>query len=131
MDSISAEIAHWERGFSYDGAKIIDKTGEVITLPYTLQPGDYVEITGQFAAQRPGNALGNLTSISDASVDATSHWKGFGIAESLQLLPGAEPYICYNTEEEIVVTLQNNGSDTVRIPANSISIIMIARDISG
>ena len=122
--SISAEIGTpGSEGFSYDGAKIIDKTGEVITLPYTLQPGDYVEITGQFAAQRPGNALGNLTSISDASVDATSHWKGFGIAESLQLLPGAEPYICYNTEEEIVVTLQNNGSDTVRIPANSISII--------
>jgi len=110
-------------GFSYDGANIIDKTGNAITLPYTLQPGEYVEVTGQFAAQRPGNALANLTSISDALVDARSQWRGYGVAESLQLLPGAEPYICYNTEQEIVVTLQNNGTDTVRIPANSISII--------
>ena len=110
-------------GFSYDEPNIIDRTGNAITFPYKILPGEYVEITGNFSAQRAGNALANLISISDASIDATSQWKGFGIHEDLQLAPGAEPYICYNTSNEIVVTLSNNGTSAVVIPSNSISII--------
>ncbi len=110
-------------GFSYDGANILDRTGNAITIPHTLQPGEYVELTGQYSAQKPGDALGHITSISDASVDAESEWKGFGIQEDMKLTGGAEPYICYNTSDEIVVTLENNGSSTIVIPANSISVI--------
>ena len=110
-------------GFSYDGANILDRTGNAITIPHTLQPGEYVELTGQYSAQKPGDALGHITSISDAVVDAESEWKGFGIQEDLKLTGGAEPYICYNTSDEIVVTLENNGSSTIVIPANSISVI--------
>ena len=110
-------------GFSYDSQHIALGFTGMAQFPVTLKPGDFIEITGNFAAVKTGNAAGNMTSISDADVDATSHWTGFGIAESLILNPGNEPFLCYNTFEDITYTLVNNGSSDITIPANSVNIL--------
>ncbi len=110
-------------GFSYDSKNIAFGFTGIVNFPVTLLPGDYIEVTGNFAAVKTGNAAGNMTSISDADVDVTSHWTGFGIAESLVLNPGNEPFLCYNTFEDITYTLVNNGSSDITIPANSVTIL--------
>lgn len=110
-------------GFSYDSQNIQLGFAGIAKFPVTLQPGDFIEIDGQFAAIKTGNAAATMTSVSDADVDPISHWTGFGIAESLELNKGNEPFLCYNTFENITNTLVNNGSSDITIPANSINIL--------
>lgn len=122
--SISAVIGTpGTEGFSYDAPNIrVGMTG-VCKFPQVLQPGDYLEIDGEFAAVKTGNALATMTSVSDADLDVTSNWTAFGIAEKLELLGGIEPFLCYNTNEEITCKLVNSGSSKITIPANSIVLL--------
>jgi hypothetical protein len=110
-------------GFSYDQNAIRLGMAGIVKFPQVLQPGDYMEIDGEFVAVKTGNHASSLTTVSDADVDVTSNWTGFGIAESLVLNGGAEPFLCYNTNDEITCTLVNNGSSAITIPANGVTLI--------
>lgn len=122
--TISAKIGTYgSQGFNYDGDNVrLDFSG-LAKFPVTLKPGQFIELDCEFAPQTPGNAQATLTTISDAEAEAPSNWKGFGIAEALQMIEGQEPYICYNTTDEIKVQLVNNGSSSVNVLANEVKII--------
>jgi hypothetical protein len=110
-------------GFSYDKNAIRLGMAGLVNFPQVLQPGEYFEIDAEFAAVKTGNHQSTVTSVSDAEVDPTSNWTAFGIAEGLVLNEGLEPFLCYNTSNEITCTLVNNGSSAITIPANNITLI--------
>ncbi len=110
-------------GFGYDRAKVRFGMQGTREFPITLQPGEYIEIDGEFAPEKTGNAVASIGTLSDAATEAISNWIGFGIAEGLELIEGERPYICYNTTDEITLTLHNTGSDSIDVNANGVTII--------
>ncbi|MCK5742901.1 MAG: hypothetical protein KAH48_11830, partial [Chlorobi bacterium] len=68
------------KGFRFDQNKLrimfpdaTVKTAET-SLPITLQPGEYIEIDGQFVAPRVGLFRAGITTVSDAETETYSVW---------------------------------------------------------
>lgn len=122
--TITAKIGTYgTEGFNYDGDAIrLDMAG-IATFPVKLNPGQFIELDCEFKPSKTGNAQAILTTLSDAAAEAPSNWKGFGIAEGLEMVEGNEPYICYNTTDEIKVLLRNTGSSSVNVLPNEVKII--------
>lgn len=128
--TISAKIGTYgTEGFNYNGDAIrLDMAG-IATFPVKLNPGQFIELDCEFAPSKTGNAQAVLTTLSDAAAEASSNWKGFGIAEGLEMVEGNEPYICYNTTDEIKVLLRNTGSSAVNVLPGAVTIINDASNV--
>jgi hypothetical protein len=94
------------QGFKYD------KTA--LALPINIQPGNFVEFNAAFVAQKPGDAAGSLTSVSDAETDVTSNWKGFGLFEGITA-QGDSDIICSGVTSLLKCTIQNTGTASLTV----------------
>jgi len=95
--------------FKFINNKIYDKNGNLLSLPVTLEPGNYITVTGEFKPLQEGTFTATLTTVSNAEIEAVSIWTGGGkitgvendelYGNSLISPNPAEDYITIQTSE--------------------------------
>lgn len=101
-------ILRWDRN------NIKDKDGNNVTLPVTLQPGDFLTITGEFEPTTEGSFEGTLTTVSDAEVEAVSVWTATSEVQGSIMTP-ATAQTCVNAPVTLRPTITNTGSLPLQI----------------
>lgn len=104
-------IMRWDRN------SIKDKDGNIITLPYTIQPGDYLTITGEFEPTAAGDFEATLTTVSDAEFEAVSVWTATAEVEGSSSTPDTKSTCLFSpiTLFPKVKNLGTNALDVVKV----------------
>ena len=114
--AISTDGTNWgTEGFRFDLTQVLDQDGTPVTFPAVLQPDEYIEITADFVANKPGNHRATVTSIDDAdNQDVTSVWTGSGIVQGI-FVTGGSSNICVHEIEIITCRVENNGAEAINV----------------
>ncbi len=105
--------------FKWDRNNIRDKSGAVVTLPYTIQPGDYLTISGQYLPKQAGSFTATLTTVSDAEEEVVSTWTGTAEVEGSVMTPDTRT-TCLQVPVTLRPTIQNNGTNDIQVTKVSI-----------
>jgi hypothetical protein len=100
--------------FRWDRNGITTQNGDSVSLPVTLQPGEYINIAAEFEAQSPGSFEVRLTTISDAEREAISVWEGTAEVEGSSM-QGATAITCINRSILMTVSITNQGSKALEV----------------
>lgn len=100
--------------FRWDRNGILDKDGNIIALPFTLQPGDSITITGVYDPIAAGSFEATLTSVSDAEEEAVSTWRATAENEGTQLTSDTI-VTCVNAPVTLRPKIKNLGSNYLEI----------------
>jgi hypothetical protein len=100
--------------FKWDRNSIKDKNGVVVTLPHTLQPGDYLTVAGQYLPTQAGSFTATLTTVSDAEVEAVSTWTGTAEVEGSVMTPDTRR-TCLSVPVTLRPTIENNGTNDFNV----------------
>ncbi|MBX3044449.1 MAG: IgGFc-binding protein, partial [Candidatus Kapabacteria bacterium] len=101
-------ILRWDRD------NIRDKDGNVVTLPFTLNPNDYLTISVEFEPTNAGIFEATFTSVSDAQREATSIWTASAIEVGTSVTT-ATATTCLLSPVTLRPTITNDGSVDLRI----------------
>ncbi len=93
-------VSYGSEGFGYDKSSL--------GLPVRLQPGERITFDGYFVAQKVPQAVGRLTTVSDAESEVTSTWTGSGISLGIGL-EGGSAKICVGDRTEISCKVKNTA----------------------
>lgn len=104
----STDIFRWDRN------NIQDMNGNVVTLPVTLKPGEYVTIQGEYQPTQAGTYTGRIITVSDAEQEAVSTWTGTAIEVGIAMDP-AQAITCQNQAIELRPVIRNTGSVEMEI----------------
>ena len=109
--------AYGTQGFKYDKSSL--------TLPRTLKKGEDLSLLVEFQAQKPGSAMAEVQTESDASNTVISKWTGFGI-DPFRPDPKIDPKggrvdnICIGSSGDITASIKNIGN--VKFPVLNVFI---------
>lgn len=106
--------------FRWDRNNIQDQNGNVVSLPITLQPGQYVTINGEYEPTASGDFTGRLISISDAEQEPVSIWTGSAIEVGIAMAPD-QVITCQNQSIELRPTITNTGSVEMEITSMTLT----------
>jgi len=100
--------------FRWDRNGITKNDGTPVTLPVVLQPGEYINVPGEFQAVAAGSFEVRLTSVSDAEVEVTSIWTGTSEVEGSSMQP-ATAVTCVNRPVLMRASFTNEGSEALTV----------------
>jgi hypothetical protein len=114
--SISADV-FGSKGFRFDidALRVMSIGGEVKSaatgLPIVLQPGDYIEVDGEFRAPEVGLFKATITTVSDAETEATSVWTGGDLSTAVSDRLSDYPNIkLMPSPVQDILIIQNKGA---------------------
>jgi len=100
--------------FKWDRNSLKDKNGVVVTLPVTLQPGDFLTVTGHYLPTAAGSFTATLTSVSDAEIEQVSTWTGTSEVVGSIMLPDTRR-TCLNVPVTIRPSIENTGTNDLNV----------------
>ena len=100
--------------FRWDKNGIKDKDGNVVTLPITLQSGDFLTINGEFEPTVAGSFEATITTVSDAEVEPVSTWTATSEVEGSVMTP-ATAITCVNSPIVLRPKIKNLGTNQLII----------------
>lgn len=106
--------------FRWDRNNILDENGNKLTLPFYLQPGKFVTISGEYQPTAAGTYTGRLITVSDAEQEVTSVWTGTAIEVGITMAPDQD-ITCQNQSIVLTPTISNTGSVEMEITELSLA----------
>lgn len=100
--------------FRWNRNGITDQDGNAVSLPITLQPGEYINVPGEFEATTFGSFEVHLTTVSDAENEVTSIWTATAEVEGSSMQP-ATAVTCINRPILMRASITNNGSEPLDV----------------
>jgi hypothetical protein len=100
--------------FRWDRNGMTDQNGNAVNFPIKLQPGEYINVPGEFEATTFGSFEVSLTSVSDAEREVTSIWTGTAEVEGSSMQP-ASAVTCVNRPILMKASITNHGSEVLEI----------------
>lgn len=95
--------------FRWDRNNIEDQNGNKLSLPFTLQPGEFVTIKGEYQPTKAGTYTGRIISVSDAQEEQVSTWTGTAIEVGVSMNP-AQTITCQKQAITFTPSISNTGS---------------------
>lgn len=101
-------------GFYFDISKLRHSKLGPISLPVTLQMGEYIEIDATFIATHTGTHSASVKTTSDALTDVQSDWSGEGEAQAIEM-KGSEVVVCAGEVGTLTAEINNSGSGDIEV----------------
>lgn len=116
--------------FRWDKNGILDKDGNVVTLPVTLQPNDYLRIRAEFEPTVAGSFEATITTVSNAEIEPVSTWTATSEVEGSVMTP-ASAETCVNSPIVLRPKIKNLGTNKLVVskvtiePSSSVFVISL------
>jgi hypothetical protein len=100
--------------FRWDRNGMTDQNGNAVSFPITLEPGEFINVPGEFEATTFGSFEVSLTTVSDAEVEVTSVWTGTAEVEGSSMQP-ATAVTCIDRPILMRASITNEGSEPLDV----------------